>query len=101
MQNTRATEWVTFGFSFSILIFHLSKGLNLTVCQQYGPFSVLAVIIRESSDKQLALRIVKALPFIHQPSGAKRRVTYRQLIGYINTCEKIRYVCCYSFSQGR
>ena len=30
-------------------------------------FSVLAAIIRESSDKQLVLRIVKALPFIHQP----------------------------------
>ena len=33
----------------------------------YGVFSVLAAIIRESSDKQLVLRIVKALPFIHQP----------------------------------
>ena len=30
-------------------------------------FSVLAAIIRESSDKQLVLRIVKVLPFIHQP----------------------------------
>ena len=30
-------------------------------------FRVLAAIIRKSSDKQLVLRIVKALPFIHQP----------------------------------
>ena len=30
-------------------------------------FSVLATIIQESSDKQLVMRIVKALPFIHQP----------------------------------
>ena len=30
-------------------------------------FRVLAAIIREGSDKQLVLRIVKALPFIHQP----------------------------------
>ena len=30
-------------------------------------FCVLAAIIGENSDKQLALRIVKALPFIHQP----------------------------------
>ena len=29
--------------------------------------SVLAAIIRKNSDKQLVLRIVKALPFIHQP----------------------------------
>ena len=29
-------------------------------------FSVLAALIRESSDKQLVLRIVKTLPFIHQ-----------------------------------
>ena len=35
--------------------------------QRYRFFSVLAAIIRESSDKQLVLRIVKALPFIHQP----------------------------------
>ena len=41
--------------------------MNLIVCQQYGFFSVLVAIIRESSDKQLVLRIVKALPFIHQP----------------------------------
>ena len=32
-----------------------------------GFFRVLAAIIRESSDKQLVLRIVKALPFIYQP----------------------------------
>ena len=30
-------------------------------------WKVLAAIIRESSDKQLVLRIVKALPFIHLP----------------------------------
>ena len=35
--------------------------MNLIVCQRYGFFSVLAAIIRESSDKQLVLRIVKAL----------------------------------------
>ena len=40
--NTKATEYVTFGFSFGILVFF--------------PFY-----------KQLLLRIVKALPFTHQP----------------------------------
>ena len=43
------------------------ESLNLIVCQQYGFFSVLAAIIREGSDKKLVLRIVRALPFIHQP----------------------------------
>ena len=43
------------------------EGLNLIVCQRYGFFSALAAIIRESSVKQLVLRIVKALPFNYQP----------------------------------
>ena len=67
--NTKPTEYVTLGFSFSILVsFLFQEGLNLTVCKRYGFFSVLTAIIRESSDKQLVLRIVKALPFIHQPN---------------------------------
>ena len=66
--NTKATEYVTFGFSLSILVFFsFQKSLNLIVCQRYGFYSVLAAIIRESSDKQLVLGIVKALLFIHQP----------------------------------
>ena len=66
--NTKATEYATFGFSFSILVFFpFQESLNLIVCQRYGFFSVLAAIIRENSDKQLVLRIVETLPFIHQP----------------------------------
>ena len=58
----------TFGFSFSKLVFFpFYEGLNLIVCQRYGFFSALAAIIRESSVKQLVLRIVKALPFNYQP----------------------------------
>ena len=66
--NTKANEQVTFGFSFSILVFFaFQESLNFTVCQRYGFLSVLAAVIRESSDKQLVSRIVNALPFIHQP----------------------------------
>ena len=66
--NTKATEYATFDFSFSILVFFpFLESLNLIVCHRYGYFSVLAAIIREKSDKQLVLRIVEALPFIHQP----------------------------------
>ena len=47
-------------------VYFLKESLNLIVCQRYVFFSVLAAIIRKSSGKQLALRCVKALPFIHQ-----------------------------------
>ena len=66
--NTKATEYVTFGFSFTMLVFFpFWKSLNLIVFQQYRFFSVLATINRASSNKHLVSRIVKALPFIHQP----------------------------------
>ena len=65
--------------------------MNLIVCQRYRFLSVLAAIIRESSDKRLVLRILKGLPFIHQPGRvALRRVTCKHLIGYISTRE-IKY----------
>ena len=42
--------------------------LGTTLNSYYdGFFGVLAARIRESSDKQVVLRIVKTLPFIHQP----------------------------------
>ena len=54
--------------SFSTLVFFpFKESSNLTVCQRYELFSVLAAIIRESSCKQLVLRIIKALRFFHQP----------------------------------
>ena len=46
---TNATEYVTFGFSFRILVFFPSERLrllNVTVCKRYEVFSVLAAIIR-------------------------------------------------------
>ena len=36
---TKATEYVTFGFSFSILVFFsFQVSLNVTVCKRYGFF---------------------------------------------------------------
>ena len=44
--NTKATEYVTFGFSFSVLVFlPFSESLNFTVCQRYGFLRVLAAIM--------------------------------------------------------
>ena len=57
--NTKATEYVTFSFPVSRLEPHGLSAIRI--------FSVLAAIIRESSNKRLVMRIVKALPFIHQP----------------------------------
>ena len=65
--NTKATEYVTFGFSSNILVFFpFYESLNLTVCQRYWFFNILAAIIR-AKYKQLVFRIMKVLPFIHQP----------------------------------
>ena len=69
----------------------------------YGVFSVLAAIIRESSDKQLVLRIVKALPFIHQPDRVAPKASDVSAADWLyqhtwkNT--KFFHVCCYGFSQ--
>ena len=74
--NTKATEYATFGFSFTILVFFpFQESLNIIICQRYGFFGVLSAIIRESSDKHLVFRIVKALPFIHQPDRVAPKVS--------------------------
>ena len=49
----------------------------------------LSVSDTETSDNQLVLRIVKTLPFIHQPDRVGLEASdVQQLIGYINTREK-------------
>ena len=68
-------------------------------------FSVLAAIIRESSDKQLVLRIVKALPFIHQPDRGAPKASDVSAADwqYQHTWKNTTFfhVCCYGFPQGR
>ena len=46
---TKATEYVAFGFSFRMLVF-FKEGLNATVCERYGFFSVLAAVIQENGE---------------------------------------------------
>ena len=78
--NTKATEYVTFGFSFGILVFF--------------PFY-----------KQLVLRIVKALPFTHQPHRVAAKASDVSLADwpYQHTWKNTIFfhVFCYCFSQGR
>ena len=91
--NTKATEYVAFGFSVWILWFSFPSRkvwTSLSVSDT-DYFSVFAVITRESSDKLLVLRIVKALPFIHQPDRVTPKASDVKLIGYINTYKKISY----------
>ena len=47
--NTKATEYATFGFSFTILVFFpFQESLNIIICQRYGFFWCL---IRHNSRK--------------------------------------------------
>ena len=93
-------------FSFSILVFFpFQESLNLIVCQRYGFFNVLAAIIRESSDKQFVLRIVKALPFTHQTDRVAPKASYVSVADSL--CQHVWkntiffYVRHYDFSQSR
>ena len=75
--------------------------MNLTVCHQYGFFGVLAAIIRESSDKQLVLRIVKVLPLIHQHDRVAPNTIDVLAADWLYQHIVFLHECCYDFSQGR
>ena len=51
---SKATDFVTFGFSFltSLVSFPLKESLNVSVSKRYGFFSVLAAVIRTNPDKR-------------------------------------------------
>ena len=89
--NTKATEFVTFGFSFSILVFFpFLESLNLAVCQRYGFFSRhKSRILKINNLYWESWRLCRS--FINLIEWRQRRVTCQQLIAYINTREKIRY----------
>ena len=79
--NTKATEQVTFGFYFPILVFFtFQESLNLTVYQRLGFFGVLAAIIQESSDKLPCIENRKGFAVHSSTEWHQRRVTFQQLI---------------------
>ena len=86
---TKATEFVTFSFSFRIL------EMDVTVCKRYGFFRVLAAIIRTNPDKWPWIENGESFA-VHSwtlTEWRERRVTYQQLIGDIkHTWKKIRYI---------
>ena len=79
---TKATEYVAFGFSFRMLVF-FKEGLNATVCERYGFFSVLAAVIQENGE----VGVLSAWP-----SSAKCQWRVSCWLAISNTREKILYL---------
>ena len=97
-------ECVTFGFSFSILVFFpFWESLNLTVCQQYVFFRVLTAMIRGSTWPSGAKKAsdVSAADWLYQHTWKKydtfSRVLLRLFSGpeipveHRSLCAKVTY----------
>ena len=60
--------------------------MNLTDCQRYGFFSVLAANNSRNLRRTTCIENSEDLPFIHESDrGAPEASDVQQLIGYINT----------------
>ena len=91
--NTKATEYVTFGFSFCTLVFPL--------LEKFEPHCLSAIRIFQCFNRHNLWKFRQPTlyweswrlcrSFINLTEWRQRRVTCQQLIGYINTREKIRY----------
>ena len=89
--NTKGTEYVTFGFSFCILVFfpllgkferHCLSAIRIFECfSRHNPRKFWQTTLHWES-----WRLCRS--FINVIERRQRRVTYQQLIGYINTCGK-------------
>ena len=82
---TKATEYVTFSFSFRILVFlPFWQSLNVTVCKRYGFFSVLAAILRTNPDKRPWIENSESFA-VHSSLAEwrERQETHQLLIGDI------------------
>ena len=87
---TKATEYVTLGFSFRILVFFtFLESLNLTACEQYGFFNVLAAIIWGSPDKLPWIENREGFAVQTWPSGAKGDWRVSNWLAISSTREKI------------
>ena len=49
--------------------------MNVIVCERYGFFCVLAAIMQTIPLNDVRLRMVKVLPFIHQPDRVARKAS--------------------------
>ena len=98
---------LTFGFSFYYYIgfLPLLRKFEPHSLSAHRFFSVLAAIIRESSNKELLLRIMKALPFIHQPDWVVPKASDMSAADWLyqHTWKNMMFfhVCCYGFSQSQ
>ena len=102
----KATQYVTFGFSFRVLVFFLpSRKVWTSPSISVTDFSVLAAIIRENSHKLPWIENGEGFA-VHSSNlteGCERRLTCQQLISDIKyTWENMVFirVCCYGVSRG-
>ena len=90
----KATEYVTFGFSFCILVlFPLWESLNIAVCKGYEFFSVLGARIRKYCDKRPWIENGEGFA-IHSStwlSGGKGEWHVSSWSAISNTHEKVQY----------
>ena len=96
--NTKATEYVTFGFSFRVLVFSpFRKVWTALSVSDTDFFSVIAAIIRESSDKLPCIenREGFAAHSSTWPSGAKGEWRISSWLAISTHVEKIRYFSTY------
>ena len=70
---TKATEYVTFGFSFRILVFLSFLGKFDRHCLKV--IRILRIFSGHNPTNDLELITVKALPFIHQPDRVARKAS--------------------------
>ena len=88
---TKATEYVTFGFSFRILVFFsFYESLNVTVCKQHRFFSVSVALILKNSDKRPWIENGEGFA-VHSstwPSSAKGEWRVSSLLAISNAREK-------------
>ena len=91
--NTKATEYVIFGFSFCILVFPL--------LEKFEPHCLSAIRIFQCFNRHNLWKFRQPTlyweswrlcrSFINLTEWRQRRVTCQQLIGYINIRQKVRY----------
>ena len=101
---TKATEYITFGFPFRILVFSAFKE-SLNVAVSDTDFSVFKQLQSEHDPtNNLGLRMVMALRFVHQPDRVARKASDVSSAdwGYLIHVKNILFfhVCCLRLSSG-
>ena len=100
--NSKAIEYVTFGFCFCVLVFPLIEEFELHCLSAIRIFQFFSRHNpRKFRQTTLVLGIVKALPFIHQPDRVAPKAGDVSAAGllYQHTWKNTKFfhACCYGF----